>query len=456
MSKKTYSLLIVDDDINLLEVLDARLSAAGYTTHKATDGLTALTILASEEIDLVVSDVKMPNMSGLELFHEIQSVRPGLPVIFLTAYGSIPEAVSAVQAGAIDYLTKPFDGKALVGKIRTYLANHPAASETEAASTEVSNSGFIWGRSPRMAELRHMVMRVASSSVNTLILGESGVGKECIARAIHEHSGRRNGPFVVIDCGSTPAGILESELFGHTRGAFTSAVTDKKGLIEAANGGTLFLDEIGNISPEMQHRLLRFLEEKTIRKVGSVEERRIECRVLAATNANIVEDVELGKFRQDLYYRLRVVTLNIPPLRERHEDIETLVRFFVESHSAFHNLPPVTIPDDTMRWVRQYSWPGNVRQLRNALEAGVVLCTDNVLSVTDLQLDTDPIVPGHAAQKMIATEPFSLETSEKEAIIRALKATSGVQIKAAALLNISRRSMHDKIKKYDITPNDFK
>lgn len=456
MTHNQYSLLLVDDDINILEVLDARLSAAGYTTHKATDGATALTILGTTHIDLVVSDVKMPNMSGLQLFHEIESIQPGLPVIFLTAYGSIPEAVSAVQAGAIDYLTKPFDGKVLVEKIRICLKGLPTKSENEFQLAEHGQNGFIWGRSPRMVELRNMVMRVAASNVNTLILGESGVGKECIARAIHENSERAKGPFIVIDCGSTPAGILESELFGHTRGAFTSAVADKKGLIEAAHGGTLFLDEIGNISPEMQHRMLRFLEEKTIRKVGSVEERRIECRVLAATNANIVEDVESGKFRQDLYYRLRVVTLNIPPLRERQDDIETLARFFVESHSNVHNLPPVTIPDETMDWIRRYNWPGNVRQLRNALEAGVVLCANNLLTVSDLQLDSGPVLPGYTASEATSDGQFSLETSEKEAIIRALKATNGVQIKAAALLNISRRSMHDKIKKYDIVPADYK
>lgn len=447
------SLLIVDDDINILEVLEARLTAAGFSVYKASDGMTALSILAAENIDLVVSDVKMPNMGGMQLFQEIQSIAPGLPVIFLTAYGSIPEAVNAVQAGAVDYLTKPFDGKILVKKIRGCLAN--LASQSPSPPPENSQNGFIWGSSPRMKELRNMVMRVAASSVNTLILGESGVGKECIARSIHDHSERRQGPFIVIDCGSTPAGILESELFGHTRGAFTSAVTDKKGLIEAAHGGTLFLDEVGNISPEMQHRLLRFLEEKTIRKVGSVEERRIECRVLAATNANIARDVETGKFRQDLYYRLRVVTLSIPPLRERKEDIETLTRFFVETHCQAHNLPPVSIPGETMQWLKQYNWPGNVRQIRNALEAGVVLCTDNVLRVSDLQLDTGPVMMDDI-DMVSGSEPFSLETSEKEAIIRALKVTNGVQIKAASLLNISRRSMHDKIKKYDIKPSHYK
>ena len=455
MTETSHSLLIVDDDTSILEVLDARLSAAGYTVHKATEGKRALDILASTPIDLVVSDVKMPTMSGLQLFEQIQQARPGLPVIFLTAFGSIPEAVSAVQAGAIDYLTKPFDGKTLVNKISACLATVRQQATVLSADDPISNDGFIWGKSSAMAELRSMVKRVAASSVNTLILGESGVGKECIARAIHQNSSRRSGPFIIIDCGSTPSGILESELFGHTKGAFTSAISDKKGLIEAADGGTLFLDEIGNISPEMQHRLLRFLEEKTIRRVGAVDEKHVDCRVLAATNANITQDVEEGKFRQDLYYRLRVVTLNIPPLRERREDIAMLAKFFVDRHCQAHDLPQVTIPSETMRWLQHYRWPGNVRQLRNSLEAGVVLCSDQLLRVTDLQLDSDLIAPS-TSPALTGDSPFTLETSEKEAIIRALKATNGVQTKAANLLNISRRSMHDKIRKYDISPADYK
>jgi len=455
MNKYQFSILIVDDDINILEVLDARLTTAGYLIHKAPDGATALSLLAKEDIDLVVSDVKMPTMNGLQLFHEIQSIQPGLPVIFLTAYGSIPEAVSTVQAGAVDYLTKPFDGKALVAKINDCLTDKVPASNQAQQPTEDNSSGFIWGKSQPMTDLRHMVLRVAASKVNTLILGESGVGKECIAKAIHDCSDRCNGPFIVIDCGSTPPGILESELFGHTRGAFTSAVADKKGLIEAAHGGTLFLDEIGNISAEMQHRLLRFLEDKKIRKVGSVDEQLVDCRVLAATNANIAQDVESGKFRQDLYYRLRVVTLNISPLRERREDIADLARYFVKSHCQSHNIPLITIPDETMRWLQHYPWPGNVRQLRNALEAGVVLCTDNALRVTDLQLEPEAF-DTELPESDGNNDVFSLENNEKLAIIRALKATGGVQTRAATLLNISRRSMHDKIKKYEIRPSDYK
>ncbi|MFV0435894.1 MAG: sigma-54-dependent transcriptional regulator [Desulfopila sp.] len=451
-----FSLLIVDDDIHILEVLEARLMAAGFAIHKALDGATALAILAKEDIDLVVSDIKMPTMNGLQLFHEIQSIRPGLPVIFLTAYGSIPEAVSTVQAGAVDYLTKPFDGRLLVKKINACLVHAVPASTLARQDASDDQSGFIWGRSQRMVELRQMVSRVAASRVNTLIFGESGVGKECIAKAIHDYSDRQDRPFIVIDCGSTPPGILESELFGHTKGAFTSAVTDKKGLIEAAHGGTLFLDEIGNISPEMQTRMLRFLEERKIRKVGSVEEQLVDCRVLAATNANIAQDVEEGKFRQDLYYRLRVVTLNISPLRERKEDIEDLARHFVQTHCQAHNLPPVTIPDETMQWLQNYSWPGNVRQLRNALEAGVVLCTDATLQITDLQLEPESSTVGQRDEAGDSSDTFSLENSEKLAIVKALKATGGVQTRAAQLLNISRRSMHDKLKKYHISPLDYK
>lgn len=454
MPQSQSTILIVDDDHNILEVLETRLSAAGFAVHKANEGKTALAILDRESVDLVVSDIKMPTMSGQQLFYAIQERQPGLPVIFLTAFGSIPEAVSAVQAGAIDYLTKPFDGKTLVGKIKSCLERSTSSSASLEHPKNITPSGFIWGNSPKMIELRRLVERVATSSVNTLILGESGVGKECIAKAIHEGSVRSQGPFIVIDCGATPPGILESELFGHTRGSFTSAVADKKGLIEAAHGGTLFLDEIGNISAEMQHRLLRFLEERKIRPIGSVEERQIDCRIIAATNADIVADVQAGKFRQDLYYRLRVVTLNIPPLRERGNDIDELTSAFVRQYCQIHNIPPITIPETTMRWLRSMPWPGNVRQLRNALEAGVVLCPSSTLEINDLQISD--INPPESKRAEESAGNFSLQESERSAIIRALRATNGIQKHAAALLNISRRSMHDKIKRYEITPKDYK
>lgn len=454
-SRSKYTLLLVDDDINILEVLDARFSAAGYTIFKSSEGKKALEIIENEHIDMVISDVKMPTMSGIELYSEMQNLSPGLPVIFLTAYGSIPEAVSAVQSGAVDYLTKPFDGKLLVQKVFDYFEAHPTSISQNHTSDDLISDDFIWGHSPQMLELKEMVKRVASSNVNTLILGESGVGKECIAKAVHENSQRNTGPYIIVDCGSTPPGILESELFGHTKGAFTNAILDKKGLIEAADGGTLFLDEIGNISSDMQHRLLRFLEDKKIRKVGAIQEKYIDCRVIAATNADLTTDIESGKFRQDLYYRLRVVTLNIPSLRDRRDDIVELAKFFIARHCSSYDMDPVLLPDQTLEWIQNYSWPGNVRQLKNSLEAGVVLCRNNTLLVSDLQLDMNQTVIQECPPTEVSSK-FSLEHSEKEAIIRALQETNGVQKRAAELLNISRRSIHYKLKKYDITPSDFK
>ncbi|WP_419174856.1 sigma-54-dependent transcriptional regulator [Desulfosediminicola sp.] len=457
MSSTKYTLLLVDDDTNILEVLDARFSAAGFRTHKATNGQTALALLTSEQIDLVISDVKMPSMSGIELYAEMQQKSPGLPVIFLTAFGNIPEAVTAVQSGALDYLTKPFDGKTLVQKVKDFFAaGKTVPSHTGTNDVEEGSAGFIWGSSKPMVAIKEMVSRVASSDVNTLILGESGVGKECIAKAIHDASPRRNGPLIVVDCGSTPPGILESELFGHTKGAFTNAIQDKTGLIEAAEGGTLFLDEIGNISSEMQHRLLRFLEDRKIRRVGAIDEKQIDCRVLAATNADLTADIEEGKFRQDLYYRLRVVTLNLPPLRERRQDIPRLAKMFVQRHCNTYNIPVVHIPDSTMDWLEQLDWPGNVRELKNALEAGVVLCRNNTLLPEDFQLEQPTSKSRKEDSAPDQGSEFSLENSEREAIIRALRQTNGVQKSAAELLDISRRSIHYKLKKYDIQPSDYK
>lgn len=446
MSNDTH-VLIVDDDPSILEVLDARLAAAGYTVHKATSGPVALKILKNSQVDVLVSDMKMPEMSGLELLEKVTSIAPHLPVIFLTAYGTIPNAVDALKAGAVDYLTKPFDGKDLVRKIKSILADapYPTGSDPE------DDDDFIWGNSTAMAELRQILKKVSRSNANVLILGESGVGKECIAKSLHNSSSRREHPYVVVDCGSTPPGILESELFGHVKGSFTHAIQDKKGLIEAAHGGTLFLDEVGNISAEMQSRLLRFLEERTIRQVGAIKEKEVDCRVIAATNADLMGDVEEGTFRQDLYYRLKVVTLVIPPLRDRREDIPEIARFLVDSYTKTNNLPKQKLPKKTLDWLESLQWPGNVRELKNSLETGIILCKDNQILPEDLQMDTVYQV----ADKTSKVD-FSIEESEKEAIIRALKQTKGVKKEAAELLGISRRAIQYKSKKYNLDSSEFK
>jgi len=441
------SILIVDDDKNVLEVLEARLISAGFAIHRAENGRTAIRLLKENVIDLMISDMKMPGMSGMEVLTKARTIQPGLPIIFLTAYGTIPDAVKAVKAGAVDYLAKPFDGRELVFKLRKVLEENPGLKDVSEGNSVLRDMEAV--KSPKMKELYSLVKRVAESHVSVLILGESGVGKERIARLIHELSPRANQPFVVVDCGSTPAGLLESELFGHIRGSFTHAVSDKKGLIETADKGTLFLDEIGNISVDMQVRLLRFLEDRKIRRIGDLKENAVDCRVIAATNSDLVEDIKAGNFREDLYYRLRVVTLNVPRLRDRKEDIPTLAQIFVLNTAQQHGTPLIKLPDETTKYLCEYPWPGNVREMKNAIEAGIVLCRSNTLKPKDLHLSGLPSVDV-AEEDEMETDSFSLEDTERNAIIRALKQAGGVQKEAAKLLGISRRAIHYKIKKYDI------
>ena len=440
------NILIVDDDPNVLEVLNARLTSAGFNVIRADGGKKALACMQRRSVDFIISDMKMPHMGGMDFFTEARQINPGIPVLFLTAYGTIPEAVRAVKAGAVDYLVKPFDGRELVKKLKEIMSKTAPVSVDEGRS--VTDDSFSMAtKSPVMQDLYDLVEKVAASSVNILILGESGVGKEYIARGIHRISPRRDFPFVVVDCGSTPAGLLESELFGHVKGSFTHAIRDKKGLIKEADTGTLFLDEIGNISSEMQTRLLRFLEDYKIRRIGEISKTTVDCRIISATNTNLLKDIEEGRFREDLYYRLRVVTLNVPPLRERPEDIPVLARFFVTRFVEKNRMPSVKIPPETIAWLCEYPWPGNIRELKNALEAAAVLCQDGVLTRKDLHLTGLPEI--RKADPVIA-DTLSLEETERNTIIRALKEARGVQKQAADLLGISRRAIHYKIKKYGI------
>ncbi len=441
----SQNILIVDNDPNILEVLDARLSAAGFNVIKAADAATAVRILERTPVALMVSDIKMPRKSGMELFAEIRERLPDLPVIFLTAYGTIPDAVDAIKLGAVDYISKPFDGKTLIEKINQILS---LAGPVPACPKDFEGD-YYWGKSPAMKTLFAMVTKVARAEVNVLLLGESGVGKERIARYIHDHSGRKGRPCIVVDCGSTPAGILESELFGHVKGAFTNAVKDKTGLIQAADAGTLFLDEIGNISHDMQCRLLRFLEDRKIRQVGAIGESSVDCRVISATNADLLSDIQAGTFRQDLYYRLKGIALTIPSLRERKEDIPALATFFAAKAAGADG---IRISPEAMAILCAHTWPGNIRELKNVVEAGAILCRDRTITPNDLQIDSN--IP--MEQSLEPENGFSIEESEKSTIIRALKETRGVQKKAADLLNISKRAIHYKVKKYDIDPGQYK
>lgn len=451
-----HKILIVDDDPSILEVLDARLSASNFKVLKAKDAAGAEQILKAQNgIDLLVSDIKMPGKSGIELFTDIRKSLPDLPVIFLTAYGTIPDAVDAMKLGAADYISKPFDGLELIKKINSMMALQGTGSGI--GPMPLIKSGFYWGKSAAMKHLYTMVKKVAVTQVNALILGESGVGKECIAGYIHKNSPRKKQPYMVVDCGSTPAGILESELFGHLRGAFTHAVKDKVGLIQAADSGTLFLDEVGNISHDMQCRLLRFLEDRKIRQVGAIKETLVDCRVISATNANLAQAIEDGRFRQDLFYRLKGITLTIPPLRERKEDIYPLAGLYVDSYAQTHGLDRLRISDAAVKVLEEHPWPGNVRELKNTIEAGAVLCQNQVIEPWDLQIESireNAVLTSDL--DLHDSQAFSIEQSEKDTIIRALKKSKGVQKDAADLLGISKRAMHYKVKKYDVNPTVYK
>ena len=452
-STPPQSVLVVDDDHNVLEVLDARLSSCGLTVCKADGGRKALQILKTRQIDLVVSDVKMPGMDGMALLSEIIQIQPGLPVIFLTAYANVPDAVNAVKSGAVDYVEKPFDGKALTEKIQLMLLECQDADPAQDADPVPDTDTDDQVKSPAMKNLHGLVKKVARSSVNVLILGESGVGKERISNRIHQLGHRRKKPFVVVDCGATPAGLLESELFGHVKGSFTHAVSDKKGLIETADTGTLFLDEIGNISHEMQIRLLRFIEDRTIRPIGGLKGTPVDCRIIAATNADLGEAIKAGRFREDLFFRLRVVTLTIPPLRERKADIPFLVDHFTRQYCSQHGVEMVRVLEETMDWICDYPWPGNVRELKNAIEGGIVMCRDHVLRPEDFHVAG---ISETCAENLAGDDCLSLEESEKNTILRALEQTGGVQKEAAEVLGISRRAIHYKIKKYGIDAGSIK
>lgn len=436
----------MDDDPHILEVIEARLLSAGYHVRKASSGKRALELLRENSTDLMISDIKMPEISGMELLAKVRKIEPELPVVFLTAFGTIHGAVESIKAGAVDYLTKPFKGAQLVEKIGTILARK-SKKRQKSYGEMTSDPDFFIGQSSAMRAVSDLIERVADSNVNVLILGDSGVGKERVAQQIHQSSQRKNKPFVVVDCGSTPVSLLESELFGHVKGAFTHAVRDKKGLIAAADKGILFLDEIGNISSEMQMRLLRFLEDHKIRRIGAIEPVAVDCRILAATNTDIEADVQEGLFREDLFYRLRVVTILVPPLKERKEDIPALINHFAAIYCKKHQLDLVEIPPETVQWLLEYPWPGNIRELKNAVEGGIVLCKNNVLTPDDFHLSS---AAAEDTIEMVDVPPMTLEESEKRAILSALQETGGNQSKAAEILGISRRAIHYKIKKYAI------
>jgi DNA-binding NtrC family response regulator len=453
-------ILIADDDETGCQLFAEALEAEGFQVERAASGDAALARLREEIHDLLIIDVRMPGTSGLEVTRIVHEKYPSLPIIVMTAFGSMETAVEAIHEGAFDFISKPMNLAELKKTVSRALAQRALRrrAETSGAGEEESLQQFgkIIGKSPAMLEVYKTVARVASTKSTVLILGESGTGKELIAQAIHQHSPRANRPFVAVDCGALTETILESELFGHVRGAFTGALADKKGVFEEAQGGTCFLDEIGGISSALQARLMRVLQEHEIRHVGGKDWIKVDVRVIAATNHNLAEAVSQGAFRQDLYYRLDVVAIRLPPLRERVEDIPLLARHFLQHYGRESGKSIAAISDEAMKLLSAYGWPGNIRELENAVEQAVALSYQSVLTADDLP----PAVRDPAAAKSLQNEPNeflfpdtpTLEEIKKRYVLHVLSRNQGNVSRTAKILNIDRRSLYRMLARYKIEP----
>jgi DNA-binding NtrC family response regulator len=455
--------MIVDDDEVSCQLFAEALADDGYQVEQFTSGKQALSRLENASCDLLIVDVRMPEISGLETTRILHEKYPALPVIVMTAFGSIETAVEAIHEGAFDFISKPMNlaelrttvSRALAQKAMRHKAKKLAEEGAEAAPCQFSK---IIGRTPAMMEVYKTVARVASTNSTVLILGESGTGKEMIARAIHAHSPRAARPFVPVDCGALTETILESELFGHVRGAFTGAVADKKGVFEEAQEGTCFLDEIGGIGSNLQARLLRVLQEHEVRRVGGKDWIPVNVRVVAATNQNLPAAVTNGTFRQDLYYRLNVVSIKLPPLRERRDDIPLLVEHFLKHYSRETGKTVSSVSDKALELMHSYPWPGNIRELENAIEQAVALSYQPVLMPEDLPGD----VKEHRAPRFSSKEPSggeflfdgtpSLEEVKKLYVQHVLKRTQGNVAATARILNVDRRSLYRMLARYKIEP----
>ncbi len=442
-------LLVVDDDADMLRLLTIRLTAAGYRVTAVTSAEAALTQLQLERPQLVLSDVRLPGKDGLALFDDIRRQHPSLPVILLTAHGTIPDAVQATERGVFTYLTKPFDGKALLDKIAQALALSAPASPAQRGSPQAWQTHII-SRSSRMAEALAEAQMVAQSDASVLLRGESGTGKEMLAQAIHQASARANKPFIAVNCGAIPEALLESELFGHVKGAFTDAVANHKGLFQAADGGTLLLDEIGDMPPALQVKLLRVLQERQVRPVGSSQSIPVDVRILSATHRDLDAAMANGDFRADLYYRLNVVTLMLPPLAERREDIPLLANHFLVTLAAKYGKRLSGFAPEALKALSTAAWPGNVRQLYNVVEQVCALSTTPLIPLALVQRALrSPSVP-------VLTLAEAKQRFERDYLVGLLKLTDGNVADAARLADRNRTEFYRLMQKHGLTPGHFK
>ncbi len=454
-SSKSPQILIVDDDQGHLTSLRTVIRSWGYKVITAADGREAIEAVEDAPVDLILMDVRMTVMSGIEALAHIKQYNPSIPIIIMTAYSSVESAVDALKGGAYDYLIKPFDFEVLKLSIERASEHAGLKIENEHLKARLRDDldrPDIIGKSNAMKSLMDMLAMVAPSEATVLITGESGTGKELIARSLHDNSARRDRPLITVNCAALTESLLESELFGHVKGAFTGADRRREGRFMQADGGTIFLDEIGETSPRMQAKLLRVLQEKEIQHVGSEEVLRVDVRIVAATNRDLEEEVQAGRFREDLFYRLNVMQLSVPPLRARQADIPLLTQHFLSKYAARNRKTVKGIVPLAMDMLIKYDWPGNVRELKNAIERAVILMPGQHVTEKQLPLRIVQKHPGHdptAAAAMPTTEGMrTLGDMEKEAIVTTLAATDGNKSETARRLGISRKTLHNKLKAY--------
>lgn len=448
-------ILIIDDEAAIRESLETLLTLEGFDVSIATEGNSGLDMLSRAEYDLLLLDLALPGESGLDLLPRIVSLRPEMPVIMITAYGTVGNVIEAIRAGAENFVQKPWDNEKLLADIRSAIARHRAEAEVvHLRRTLKQRYSFenIIGKSEPMMRLFDLVAQVAPSRSTVLIQGESGTGKELIAKALHANSPRRDRPFVPVNTGAVPSELLESTLFGHVKGAFTSAVATKKGLFEVADGGTLFLDEIGTMGIDMQAKILRVLQDRRFMQLGGTHEIQVDVRIIAATNVNLQNAVREGRFREDLFYRLNVISLELPPLRSRKSDIPLLASYFLDVYAKENGVPPKTLAPEALRVLVEYEWPGNVRELENAMERGVVLSTARIIPADLLP----PQITGNSyTANVLEHRPDAslfdlMEEIERRIIADRLERCHWNQTEAAEFFKIPLSTLNQKIKRLNI------
>jgi two-component system response regulator PilR (NtrC family) len=457
MTERSLRVMIVDDEEVLRDVLEVVLRREGFDVVLAASGEEALNLLDGEEVDLIILDVMLPGISGIDTLRAIRISNPTLPVVVITAFSSIDGAIEAMKFGAFHYIPKPFKNEEVVLTVNKALEQRTLTRENERLKAELSEKysySNIIGKSESMRKVFDLIRLAAPSRSNILITGESGTGKELVAKAIHHASPRAKNAFVTVNSGSLPPELLESSLFGHLKGAFTGAIATKRGLFEVADGGSIFLDEIGNINLETQAKLLRVIQEKEFMRLGSVETIRVDCRIIAATNADLTKLMADGRFREDLFYRLNVITIPLPPLRRKREDIPLLVAHFMQKYSEENKRKVKEVTPDAMRILMDHAWPGNVRELENTIERAVVLCTGDRITPELLPDSLRYPVNTDQPAMVVPSEGLSLKDAvsryERAMILQSLEMANGVQKRAAELLQVKPSTLNEMMKRLGI------